>query len=101
MEFEWPADVPGATIYRGRDRAIAGLMRYLAPWSEYEITPVALIAGRDRLLVPNDHRAIAKSSGIPFERRFFHVWTLDQGRVTRLQVIVDEPEAQEAAGLSE
>jgi ketosteroid isomerase-like protein len=101
MEFEWPPDVPGATNYRGRDQAVAGLMRYLVPWSEYEITPLELVPLGNRVFVPNDHRAVAKKSGIVFERRFFHVWTLEGGKVVRVQVITDESEARKAAGLPE
>jgi ketosteroid isomerase-like protein len=43
----------------------------------------------------------ARQSGAPVEISVAHVFTLQDGRITRLEVFLDRHEALEAVGLSE
>ena len=43
--------------------------------------------------------ARGRATGIETEQRAFLIWTLRDGRVTRLQTFADREEALEAAGL--
>ena len=60
-----------------------------------------LIDAGDQVLAVIREREIGRASGVPVETTHLVVWTLANGKVTRLQVFDDRAEALEAAGLSE
>jgi hypothetical protein len=46
-------------------------------------------------------RGTGRASGLSFERRWYHVWTLRDGELMRWRGYFDREQALEAAGLSE
>ena len=60
-----------------------------------------LIDAGDRVLATIREREIGRASGAPVQATHVAVYTLGDGKVTRLQVFDDRSEALEAAGLSE
>ncbi len=55
----------------------------------------------DQVLVTVRDHAVGRSSGAPVESGHFALWTLADGKVTRLQVFDDREPAERAAGLRE
>ena len=86
--------------YRGHE----GIRRYFGSFSDV-MEGVRLVgrefipAGDDRVLVDTTMHARGRATGIETEQRAFLIWTLRDGRVTRLQTFADREEALEAAGL--
>jgi ketosteroid isomerase-like protein len=94
-----PAPLAGS--YPGR----AGIARYLHQlfeefselcWLVDECTP----AGPQRVLARVRAQGTGKGSGIRIEQSFHHLWTIEHGKVARIQFYSDATEARAAAGLA-
>ncbi len=58
-----------------------------------------LDAGDGRVLVDVHETARGRSSGLPIEHRFAHLWTVRDGMAVRFQAFTDRAEARRVAGL--
>ena len=99
FELLLPATYPeGARVLRGRD----GMRRWVATtkevWDEWRFEPERLIPGGDQVLALVRVVARGALSGVPLVRETAHLWTLENGRVTRCEVYLDRTEALEVAG---
>jgi len=95
-----PATYPeGARLLRGRD----GLKRWVATtkevWAEWRFEPERFIPAGDQVVALVRVVARGALSGVPLVRETAHVWTVEDGRVTRCEVYLDRSEGIEAAGL--
>jgi ketosteroid isomerase-like protein len=63
--------------------------------------PKEFIDADDRVLVPMCLSGKARSTGLSFEYHAIHVWTLRDGKATRLRLYESMDRALEAAGLRE
>ena len=95
------AAVNAKPIYRGHDGVRQGWRDVLSVFGEVEIEVVELIDAGDQVLAAIRERQVGRASGVPVEARHTAVWTLANGKVTRLQLFDDRQEALEAAGLRE
>ena len=98
-QVTYRADPDGAT-YHGPE----GLLRAIAEWvedfDEFTATPEELIDANDHQVVVRVHQeAVGSQSGAPIEANFWFVYTLDDARVTRLDMFASKTQAFEAAGL--
>ena len=85
----------------GPDGVLEYMSRFLAPWESLTIAGESFRDTGDTVLVEVRQNGIGRSSGAPVELRYFQLWTFGGGRVVRLEVIMNEQTALEAAGLSE
>lgn len=72
-----------------------------AAFSSYELDPHELIpAGEAQVLVLLMFRACGRDSGARIEVAEQHLWTLRDGKISRIEWFHDEAEARRAAGLA-
>ncbi len=74
---------------------------FLRQWEQYAIEARDLKTVGDTVLASTVWRAIGRASGLPTRASFFILFTFRGRKIVRMESIVDEAEALEAAGLSE
>ena len=75
---------------------------FLSAWDTWVVTPVKLIDVDDeRVLVLLDIRARSKTHGVEMPIEAANLLTFRDGKLVRLELFNTQPEALEAAGLSE
>jgi ketosteroid isomerase-like protein len=97
----FPIEATEGHHYRGHD----GLRRLFREWREFweqaESTLVELVDAGDRVVGVYTYRARGRASGIPVESTFAALWTVNRGRVIRVEWCGSRDMALEAVGLSE
>jgi ketosteroid isomerase-like protein len=106
--FEWRAGFRGGVGVAGMGDVAGreGYLELLTTWTEdfddYEQETEAIIdADNDRVVAITRNRGTGKGSGAPVELRTAQVFTLEAGRIVRVDVFLKPEAALEAAGLSE
>jgi ketosteroid isomerase-like protein len=87
--------------YKGWDGLLAFIGVQMEAFSERWLEATEFIDRGDYLVVPYRMGGRARHTGLPVEFSFAHLITIQDGKVTRLQVYRNKAEALEAAGLSE
>ncbi len=86
-------------------RGLAGVEAWIAMidevWSQWRFEPERYLDAGSTVVVLARLVAEGGTSGIHLEREVAHLWTLDNGLATSIQVYLDRAQALEAAGLSE
>jgi ketosteroid isomerase-like protein len=85
----------------GLDAIRDNIERWKSAWNELEVTTEEFIDAGDRVLVAVHHRGRGRGSGIEVDSRFYLVYSLRSGKVTRSDEYATRNEALEAAGLRE
>ena len=94
-------EFPDSGTYAGLDE-IAGYMRqFLEPWTRLTLDARELIAGENVVVAAVSQVGAGRGSGVETEFNYFHVWTLREGRVVRMECIRERAEALRAAGLAQ
>jgi ketosteroid isomerase-like protein len=98
FELLLPATYPeGARALRGRD----GMQRWVATtkeiWGEWRFELERFIPARDHVVALVRVVARGALSGVPLDRETAHLWTVEDGRVTRCEIHLDRSEGVEAA----
>ena len=101
VELRWSKSAPESQVYQGRDGVIHAFREWTEPFSEYYIEPLDFIEQEDRVIIPQRHRGIGRSSGVSVELEVTHVYELRDGQITRVDEYDTLEEALEAARLSE
>jgi ketosteroid isomerase-like protein len=70
-------------------------------WDDLHWEPERFIESGETILVLLTLSGVAKQSQAPVSAQVAHLWTLEDGRVRRLEVYLDRAEAFAAAGLEE
>ncbi|HZC14995.1 MAG TPA: nuclear transport factor 2 family protein [Thermoleophilaceae bacterium] len=70
-------------------------------WDELRWEPERFIESGETILVLLTLSGVAKLSRAPVSAQVVHLWTLERGRVRRLEVFFDRAEAFAAAGLQD
>jgi len=80
-----------------------GLLEFLDTWTESfaseRIDAEDIVDGGDQVLVMVHHSGRGRTSGIDIDQRFAMVWTLRDGRATRMDMYLTRDEAVNAMGL--
>ena len=94
-------DLPDALSYTGRSE----FRHFVEAWDEgfasEQMEAREMVDAGDRVVVVVRHRGQGRRSGIELEETFAMVWTLRDGRATRMEMYPTRKEALEAVGLSE
>ena len=101
FEFREPAAFPGALVYKGRDGFIKALRNATSVFDEVDVAVEQVLEAGNRVVVFVHISGVGKESGAPVEMRVAHVWTMHDGKATRMQVYLDRGEALAAAGVPE
>jgi ketosteroid isomerase-like protein len=94
-----PPDLVG--VHRGHEGYRRMWERLIEAWPDLKLEPEEVIDFGKRLLATVRLTGHGRHSGIPFEQRFFQVFTVRRGLVIRQKDFVDRNQALEAAGLEE
>jgi ketosteroid isomerase-like protein len=103
LEFDWSDSMgPFVGTYKRR----AGLTRFwtdmLEAWERFRPEIEEIIdCGPERLITLDVVRARGKGSGIDMEARGAMLWTVQEGRISRVKMFQTKDEALEAVRLSE
>jgi hypothetical protein len=98
-EREETLDTP--STYHGRQGLIKMVERVNEGLEDVRYTPERLIDVGNRVLVEVRRTGRGSFSGVPVERRQFHIWEIVDGRAIRFRTYGDRREAFQAIGLSE
>jgi ketosteroid isomerase-like protein len=102
IEWEVRPDLPDATTYRGLEGVQEMLSQWMAVIGDMWFEPEDYIeAGDDQVVVPLRWGGTGKGSGAPFEeQKETWLFTVRDGKVTRIKEFATREAAFEAAGLS-
>jgi ketosteroid isomerase-like protein len=85
----------------GVEGVSAYMERWENEWDELETSAEEFIDAGDRVVVTVYFRGRGKASGIEVDARFWEVYTLRDGRITRMDEFTERAEALAAAGIAE
>ncbi len=92
---------PEQQVYEGADGARTFLREWTDAWEDWKLEIDALHDAADRVVALMRQHGRSKATGLPVEMSFAQVWTLRDGKQTRMEMYSDRDEALAAAGLSE
>jgi len=97
---EWP-DAPDSRTFRGHDgaRQASEAWGEVWEWLRSDVEEVAEV--RDRVVVSGRTHAKGKGSAVEVDVETFNVYTLREGKVTRVELFTSRGPAMRAAGLAE
>jgi len=102
IQWSPPKDAPTAGTYRGIDQARGELADWTGQFQDFAWEPRQFIAApEERVVVVGHQRGRGQVSGVNVEADEVHVWTVRDGKATRLEMFRSAEEALEAVGLSE
>jgi ketosteroid isomerase-like protein len=97
-EVEWS---PTEGTYHGIEGVGASFIEWMEPWDEHRIEPEEFVESNDRVLVTIHLTARGGQSRMEIDQRFFQVYTVHDGKITRMVEYVDRVPALEALGKRE
>ena len=93
---------PEQQLYEGVDEARRFIREWTEPFEDWGMDVEAIRDGRDdRVLVIIRQRGRARSTGMPVDMLLGQVYTIRDGRQTRMQMYSDPGEAMRDMGLEE
>jgi ketosteroid isomerase-like protein len=101
VEWRTGEDEPDVATYRGHDGVKARIDAVFESFAELSLEPEQFIAEGDHVVVPVGGRLRGRGSGVEVDYHETWVFSLHEGRVTRVREYRDRTEALEAAGLRE
>jgi ketosteroid isomerase-like protein len=87
------------TVYRGHQGFLENLSELTEVFDDFRIEPEELTEGGDAIFAVVRAMGRGRSSGVDIDQRLFHVWTIRDGRVLRLEIHSDRERALRAAGI--
>jgi ketosteroid isomerase-like protein len=91
---------PEQQVYDGVEGARSFLEDWAAAWDDWELEVEALHDAGDRIVAVMRQRGRSKLTGTPVEMSLAQVWTLRDGKETRMDMYSDPAEALQAVGLA-
>lgn len=88
-------------IYEGPDGARSFLADWAGAWEDWQLEITELHDAGEKVVAVLHQRGRSKASGLPVDMYFAQVWTLRDGKQTRVETYADPGEALEAAGLGQ
>jgi ketosteroid isomerase-like protein len=102
IEVVWAEAMPDAKrSARGLSELETGIRNWLAPWDDCRWAADEFIPIEGGVLVLFTAQGRGKGSTVEVEAHWAHLWTLRQGKATRVEGFLDQAEALEAVGLRE
>ena len=92
---------PESGVFLGLDGLRNFTRRFFAQWERYTIQERELRAVGDTVLAHVIQRSTGKASGVESELASFMLFTFQGARIVRIDNVLNEKDALEAAGLSE
>jgi ketosteroid isomerase-like protein len=84
----------------GFDAMRADMERWSSAFDELTVTIEEILDAGDQVVVVAHHRGRGRQSGVEVDTRFYEVYALRDGKVSRVDEYIERDEALKAAGLS-
>jgi ketosteroid isomerase-like protein len=99
-DIEWiePPDTPDGQTWRGPEGIVASMEEWTQPFDEFRFEIVERLDLGDQALFGLVQHARGKSSGIDVASDVWHLWKVQDGKATRLEMFRTKAEALAAAG---
>jgi len=101
MVFVLRPGFPDAGTYSGREEVAKYMGMIFEPWDRLTIEAEEIVEAGDAVVAAVRQRGVGVKSGIDTDFRYFQAWSVQGGRVIRLESCRDRTEALEAVGLRE
>jgi ketosteroid isomerase-like protein len=99
---DWTDVAPDAGLFRGVDATNAAIASYFGTFENFHVEAEEIVyADQDRVVAAIRDGGRIKNSDTEITSRYFHAWTLRDGKVVRLSSHTDRSAALEAVGLAE
>ena len=86
--------------YRGPKAVAEGVfMRIPQYFNDFRVNPEKIIDGGDTVVVLGRYVATGKTTNVPLNAQFVHVWTVSNGKLTRFQQFADTAQFQRVIGV--
>jgi ketosteroid isomerase-like protein len=92
---------PEQQTYEGVEGANAFLCEWIGAWDHWEVEAEAFHSAGDKVVAIMHQRGQSKATGARVDMHYAQVWTLDEGKLTRMEMYSDQSEALKAVGLEE
>jgi ketosteroid isomerase-like protein len=92
---------PEQTAYEGLEGVQTFLRGWTAAWDDWQLDVEVLHDAGDQIVALMHQRGRSKVAGLPVDMTFAQVWTLRDGKQTRMDMYSDPEEALKAVGLKE
>jgi ketosteroid isomerase-like protein len=96
-----PPDFPEFGVFHGPDGATKFMRRWLEQWERLSLEARELRAVGDTVVAHVVQHGKGRASGIEGENRYIMLWTFRGQKIVRIEPVMDEGKALEAAGLRE
>lgn len=102
LDRDFEVDATDRVLNPARYSGIDGFRRLAEEmfeiWDAWLIEPREFVERGDRVFVEHSIRARGKGSGVELERTYWSVWTIRDGKASRLALYVDRDRALAAIG---
>jgi ketosteroid isomerase-like protein len=85
----------------GFDAMRSDMERWASAFDELTVTVEEIIDAGDQVVVVTHHEGRGRESGVEVDTRFYEVYSLRDGKVSRVDEYIERAEALAAAGLRE
>jgi ketosteroid isomerase-like protein len=81
VEWHWPEDVAGGSVFRGLDGIERGIEVWTEPWEKLVLDTDELIEDGDWVLAMLTYRALGAGSGVALEAQVAHLHQFEDGLI--------------------
>lgn len=89
---------PERKTYEGVEGMLEFTAEWTSAWDDWQLEVEELIDADDEVVAIVRQRGRSKTTGLPVDMRFAQLWTLADGKQTRMRMYADPQEALRAAG---
>ena len=102
-DFEWhdAPEMPDGSVYRGVEAVAAHFRDLNEVLGTMEVHVDRALPAGDEVFVPLHVHLDAPRGGLPFDGPIFETVRVEEGKISRIRLFLDEQAALEAAGLRE
>jgi ketosteroid isomerase-like protein len=90
--------LPNSHVFTGHRGMLQAFAEWIAAFDEFEMTSGEVLSLGDKVLIEVHERATGKNSGVEVEGRFWFLYTVDGGKVARLDVFHSQRQGLAALG---
>ena len=101
VEITEPPEIPDSSTFHGREGIQEVLAKLQVVFPDMQFAAPEFVPNGDRVLVSMKWLGTGAGSGASTQVTLFHIWSFEDGRVTRVDAFLDRRQALKAAGLSE
>jgi len=91
---------PEQQLYVGVDGAQSFLDEWVAAWDDWQLDLESLHDAGEKIVAVMRQRGRSKATGMPVDMSFAQVWTMRDGKRSRMEMYSDPDEALRAVGLA-